>query len=322
MTRSFTNPLGTGTRKRPTIRPQAEALEGRLLLTAGDLDPTFGTGGSVLTSPTIQSRKAVSGDYAEAVQLQSDGKILVAGSTIAGGNTDWGLVRLMPSGAIDTSFGSGGRVVTDFLQARDEPYDMALDADGNIVLVGLVSRPTKIGKTVVQDSDFGIARYTPNGALDLSFNGSGKASTNISSYTTQGSYYKRDEARAVAIQADGKIVVGGASWTGDGTAVASMVRYNADGSLDTTFGVGGKVTNSASPTIHEIELLPDGKILAVGAARSPAITRTAASIRPSGRAGPASRPSTRPSGYLSIRDMAILSNGTILAAGEHQHRGE
>src|SRR4051812_28233848 len=107
MTRCFTNPHGADTRRRPALRPQAEMLEGRLLLTAGDLDLSFGTVGSTLIAPTGKSGAAA--PPGAAVAVLADGKILVGG-TDPTSSSAFALFRRNPdNGSPDTSFGNGGR---------------------------------------------------------------------------------------------------------------------------------------------------------------------------------------------------------------------
>src|SRR5262249_11173677 len=91
--------------------------------------------------------------------------------------------------------------------------------------------------------DFGVAAFKADGSRDTSFgtNGNGLVTTNISTYTTTDTNNKRDSAKAIAVQDDGKIVVGGLAWTGPGTADAVLVRYNTNGSPDASFGSGGIV---------------------------------------------------------------------------------
>jgi uncharacterized delta-60 repeat protein len=218
--------------RRPAFRPGAEALEDRQLLNAGDLDTTFGATGPGYTLPGPLG--------ANAVQIQSDGNILAAGTTTSTSNgLDFRQTRLTPSGTPDTSFGSGGSVTTDFAGRDDRANDLAVLGNGKILVVGdagnVEARAGKGNKVTYYDNvDFGLVRYNSDGSLDTTFgpNHTGKVTTNISQYTTTDTNNKRDSAKAVAVQDDGKIVVGGLAWTGAGTADAVLVRYNADGSLD------------------------------------------------------------------------------------------
>src|SRR4051812_17596860 len=116
MTRSHAVPRSARLHRRHSFLPRAEGLEVRLLLSAGDLDTSFGTGGFVRAS----SGSNLS-DVAKAVELQTDGKILVAGQ-----GSGFQVIRLTGSGAMDTSFGSGGRALPS---PGDAAYDMALQID-------------------------------------------------------------------------------------------------------------------------------------------------------------------------------------------------
>ncbi len=213
---------------------------------AGDLDPSFGTGGLVTTD------FAGFTDEARAVVIQPDGKIVAAGFT--GGPTGvagFALTRYNPDGSLDTSFGSGGKVTTvlsgEFIFANA----VALQPDGKIVAAGAVS----IGGPFF-GKDFALARYNPDGSLDTSFGTAGLVTTDFG-----GLFF--ETARAITLQPDGKVVAAGGV-TGD----FGLARYNPDGTLDTTFGVGGKVvTDFGFRPIqegHAILLQPDGKLVAAG----------------------------------------------------------
>ena len=214
----------------------------------GSLDSSFGSGGTVLTVLTPFS------DYSLEVLIQPDAKIVVAGKSWNGSNYDFTLVRYNSDGSLDTSFGSGGSVVTDFGSSHDEAAGAVLQPDGKIVVAG----GSQIGATY----DFSLARYTSNGSLDTSFGSGGKVTTQVGSGA--------DGANAVALQPDGKIVATGFSSNGSNDDFA-LVRYNADGSIDTGFGLGGKVTTpigSAGDTAWEVAIQPDGKLVAVGSSSS------------------------------------------------------
>lgn len=246
--------------------PRVELLETRQLLNAGDLDLSFGNGGSVLTSPQSDPSET-SPDFGNAVQIQSDGGIVVAGS--AAGN-DFGLIRLLPSGALDSSFGTGGRVVTDFFgNPSDSAADLAVQIDGKIIAVGLANAGSFRPNRSIYNNDFGVVRYLPNGTLDPTFGpaGNGKVNTDISTYSSTDGNNHRDEASAVALQGDGSVVVGGYSVSGTTGQDATLVRYDTSGNLDSTFGIGGKVVTAVGPgddRIHDLTLLPDGRILVMG----------------------------------------------------------
>jgi uncharacterized delta-60 repeat protein len=213
------------------------------------IDTTFGTNGR-LTTPI--------GSYAFAydVAVQTDGKIVAAGDSANGLDSNFALVRYNADGSLDTSFDGDGKITTDvgFFQSN-ALYDTAIQADGKIIAAGEVR------------SDFALLRYNPDGSPDTTFgSGTGKVQTDMGS--------RGDSARAVAIQPDGKIVVAGSSTDGDdNTCCFALARYNTDGSLDTTFGSGGKAGTGFyndgtgigyNSGALDIAIQPDGKILAVG----------------------------------------------------------
>jgi uncharacterized delta-60 repeat protein len=217
----------------------------------GSLDPSFGSGGIARTSPSYCD--------AASVAIQPDGRIVVAGAVCGVGTSRFALVRYRPDGSLDQSFGSGGVVTTAFGPSRDGANAVALQPDGKIVAAGFSngSGPNDIGTY-----DFALARYNADGSLDTSFNSSGKVTTPI------GPGF--DEAFAVAVEPDGKIVAIGEGSRVQGSDFA-LVRYNPDGSLDSSFGAGGKVTTaigSSFDSATSAALQPDGKIVAVGSSRN------------------------------------------------------
>jgi uncharacterized delta-60 repeat protein len=210
---------------------------------AGDLDTSFGSGGLA----TVQFGTSNMGN---AVAIQSDGKILLAGSvrTTSSATEDVIVLRFNTDGSLDATFGSGGHVTTDFNGADDSANAIAVQADGKIVVAGASSNVTP-GPT-----SFGLVRYHANGNLDTSFGSAGKVTTTL---------LGGSELYAIAIQSDGKIVVAGMA--GDSFAVA---RYNSDGSFDNSFGSGGIATilgDSGFPAFaSSLVLQPDGKIVVGG----------------------------------------------------------
>src|SRR5262245_1194483 len=195
--------------------------------TPGSLDTSFGdTGGKVIIPA------GASDDYAFAMAAQPDGKIVVVGRA-AENRADFALMRLERDGALDTTFGSPatpGKVLTDFGNS-DTAYAVAIQPDGKIVVAGNAL-------VTASGLDFAVARYNANGTLDASFGTGGKLTTAFSADS--------DTAYALLLQADGKIVVGGDSnqrTSGTGIDYA-LARYNSDGTLDATFGTGGKLTTA------------------------------------------------------------------------------
>jgi uncharacterized delta-60 repeat protein len=229
----------------------------------GDLDSTFGSGGKVTTD------FAGNRDQAFAVALQSDGKIIAAGSAIVSGSQpDFALARYNSDGSLDSTFGSGGKVTTDF-GGNDQAVAVAIQTDGKIVAAGGTCANAALGCDVLTGSgyDFAIARYNTNGTLDSSFGTGGKVTTDF--------HGGMDIATSLVIQPDGRIVVAGSACTDSSMMCAlsggvqfALARYNSDGSLDSAFGTGGKITTTVRNfgSILALALQADGKLLAAGLA--------------------------------------------------------
>ena len=173
-------------------------------------------------------------------------------------------------GDLDTSFGTGGKVTTDFGGSPSQPdigNALAIQpSDGKIVVVGRAGiNAPGVGGT----AEFGLARYNTNGSLDTSFGASSPVPGTVT--TAFFPAPNTNFARAVAIQpSDGKIVAAGLAGPNEQTASVAIARYNTDGTLDGTFGTGGKVTVNVSgglgDGIRGLAIRPNGKIVGVGAA--------------------------------------------------------
>ena len=218
------------------------------------LDPTFGTSGVVTTDFT----GAGAYDSVYSVAIQTDGKIVAAGyaGTYVGTHPyfDFALARYNIDGSLDTSFGLGGKVTTGFGDSSGYAKDLVIQADGKIVAAGFVENGA--------NNNFALARYNIDGSLDASFGLGGKVTTDLG-------HGLEDWINSVAIQTDGKIVAAGSvAWYSD-WHVFALARYNVDGSLDTSFGLGGKVTTNLSgstDSVSSLAIQPDGKIVAAGPA--------------------------------------------------------
>jgi uncharacterized delta-60 repeat protein len=189
----------------------------------------------------------INSDFAYAVAIQTDGKIVVCGAF----GDEFAVVRYNPDGSLDSTFDGDGWVATDFFGATDASRAIAIQADGKIVVAG------NARATVSSTNDFAVARYNPNGSLDTSFDVDGKVITDILG--------NNDNAQDVVIQADGKIVVGGNSWGMNDQF--GLARYNVDGSLDTSFDGDGKVNSDIATSydiLTELAIQTDGKIIAAG----------------------------------------------------------
>jgi uncharacterized delta-60 repeat protein len=186
----------------------------------GSLDHTFnasGTPGFRIDNPTGFPDKY---DIASAMAFTSDGKIIVAGRVENDNN--FLLLRYTAAGALDNTFGTGGIVWVSSVSAR--AYGMAVQPDGKLVLVGWITPANR---------DFCIMRFNSDGSLDAGFGTGGQVVTPIGT--------ENDEARNVAIQSDGKIVVTGFSTNAAHNTDFVVVRYTSSGSLDGSFGTGGIV---------------------------------------------------------------------------------
>tara|TARA_R110001606_G_scaffold72450_1_gene166706 strand:+ start:18617 stop:24574 length:5958 start_codon:yes stop_codon:yes gene_type:complete len=210
----------------------------------GALDTSFDTDGILTTAI------GTGDDQAFAVAIQSDGKILAAGRSHNGSNFNFALVRYNTDGSLDTSFDTDGKLTTPNGSAGDEAWSIAIQPDGKIVLAGT--------STNLQ-ADFTVVRYNTNGSLDTGFDTDGKVTVNIGSGTAD------DQAYSVALQSDGKIVVGGSY--NSGNLDFALARLNSDGSLDTGFGTAGKVITAVGishETGRSVAIQADGKILLAG----------------------------------------------------------
>jgi uncharacterized delta-60 repeat protein len=213
----------------------------------GTIDNTFGTNGIVETKfNNVQCSLS-------RMTSQSDGKIVICGES----GFDFLILRYNSDGSLDNTFGTNGKVTTDFGGA-DNPLAMTIQTDGKIIVVGQTSdffaanTRTKIA----------IARYNSNGSLDNSFNQTGKIIKHIN-------VDKDDFPYSVAVQADNKIIIGG-----EETALpileqsTFLIRYNPNGTFDTGFGANGVAIVDRLYTFHKI--LNDGKILIAGTDRDTA----------------------------------------------------
>lgn len=214
----------------------------------GSVDTSFGGGTGRVELPTAYVA-------ATAPVVQADGKVLVSVST-PGTPSDIKVLRLNADGTLDTAFGTGGSVVVGVASANDTPRQILLQADGKIVVAGTGNAGAS------STNDFALLRLNANGTLDTSFNGSGKLVVPVGSGP--------DAANAAVLQADGKIVVAGTVGSGS-TADYGLVRVNADGTLDSSFGNGGKQILAVGPggdAAYVLALQADGKLVAAGYSRS------------------------------------------------------
>ena len=227
----------------------------------GSLDSGFANNGIFLYS------FAGGSDQLNGIALQPDGKIVAVGQVRlnpfdSNANTAFAVVRLNSNGTFDSAFGTNGLVVSDFFPSLDEATEVAIQPDGKIFVSGWTTRSaTNDGRY-----DFALARYNLNGTLDGSFGTGGTVFTDFNGLG--------DLAQTSVLQPDGKIVLAG--WVYVNTVSEydfGLARYNADGTLDTTFDGDGKIVtpigNNLSELVRGMSLAPDGKLVVAGELYNP-----------------------------------------------------
>jgi uncharacterized delta-60 repeat protein len=224
--------------------------------TNGSLDPTFGNDGRVTTDFGIRTQNVGYTNYARAIAVQPDGRIIVVGSSGSGGSRI-ALARYNTDGSLDRTFDKDGKVITDFGLSIGQGWAVALQPDGKIVVAG----DNGTSNDHSELSSLVVIRYNPNGSLDTTFDGDGQVVT----YFTGNDHAS---GRAVVIQPDGKILVAGYNYTNAAGYSIALVRYQSDGSLDTTFDGDGKVTTGFNgydySFAYGLALQPDGRIVVAG----------------------------------------------------------
>ncbi len=193
-------------------------------LADGSLDSTYGDSG-------ISDIIPFQNPCAAAIQ-PDESVVLTVAALFAMSSTpaDFQLVRINREGRLDTTFGTYGRVRTDFGYKTEAPASIAIQKDGKIVVAGTASHDTN------SDGVFAIARYNIDGSLDSTFGANGKVTTDFG---------RRTVANAIAIEDGGKIVVAGTAYNTYYAGILALARYNPDGSLDSFFGTEGKILTPA-----------------------------------------------------------------------------
>jgi uncharacterized delta-60 repeat protein len=212
--------------------------------TNGTLDTSFSSDGKLTTAI------GTGNETGYCVAIQADGKIVVAGTSEGASNDDIAVARYTTNGTLDTTFSGDGKVTAAIGTGDDSGKSVKLQSDGNIVVAGDSHNGSNI--------DFAVVRFTTNGILDTSFNGTGKVTTAIGSGD--------DSADGMTLQDDGKILLAGNSYNGSNEDFA-VVRYATNGILDTTFYGTGKVTTSIGSGVdiaYAVAMQSDGKIAVAG----------------------------------------------------------
>jgi uncharacterized delta-60 repeat protein len=267
----------------------------------GTLDPTFDTDGIVITDVNNVD------NFATAVAIQADGKIVAGGE---GTGLGYVLARYTTNGSLDGTFGTGG-IVTSVLAAGGTVRALALQEDGKIVVLGNVNNAAV--------HQFVVARYNSGGSLDTTFGPGGYTTTSFGT----GSHF----GNGLVIQQDGRIIAAGAANVVGGPLGFALARYNTDGSLDSGFGVGGRIitefpgSSDFGAQASSVRLAPDGKIVAAGLRFSSITFRDFAAARYNidgsldGGFGVEGRVTTDIAGNEQAFDCAVQSDGKIVLAG-------
>ena len=277
------------------------------LAAAGDLDTTFGGDGKLTTD--------IGGgdETAYAIAIQTDGKIVVVGDHRESGqrHRDFAVVRYKANGALDITFSADGKVTTN-IGASDTARDVALQSDGKIVASGEIC----YGDGTI--CDLALARYKSNGILDTTFSGDGKVTVNFPPHDN-------GSVGGLAIQPDGKIVVGGYMHNGVDYDFA-IYRFNTNGSLDNTFSSDGKTSTGFGWQMHDTVYdlaIWSGKIIAFGQTCDYyqdhcdfALARYNPNGTPDTSFSGDGKVTTDLGGYEHGYAVSIQSDGKIIAAGD------
>ena len=212
---------------------------------SGVLDSTFGTGGVVMVAAS-----GAGDDIATGVDVCSDGKIVASGTRFpSSGSSQFALVRVTSTGALDSTFGTGGKVVTTLPGGDAQAQSLAALPGGGFVVAGTAG--------AFGDADFACAKYGPTGVLDGSFGTSGTGVVQLGSFG--------DFCNDVAIDSAGRLVMAGTRLGVSGEL--ALVRLTENGLLDTTFGVSGVAAFDLGPAAdvaYAAAYQPDGRLLVAG----------------------------------------------------------
>lgn len=216
------------------------------LLPSGALDTTFNASGKRFVDFGVENRTNA---FGAAVAVQDDGKIVIAGTRVGAGGTDFAVARLLADGSFDASFDGTGKTAIDF-GGLDTASAVALRPAGGIAIAGV--RETTGG------DDVAVVVLRDDGQEDPSFKGNGKATTDLGA---------DDAARAIVAQPDGKLVAVGERMGPNGRDFA-VVRYNVDGSLDAALDEDGKLRVDLASGSEDagagVALQADGRIVVAG----------------------------------------------------------
>jgi uncharacterized delta-60 repeat protein len=275
----------------------------------GKLDASFANTGKVIIPVTTTGKTT----HVNAVAIQSDGKIVVVGSSDnSNTNLDVTLVRYQSNGSLDAGFGNGGKMITSISAGIDRASDVVIQADGKIVVGGSSSNGNY--------DDFALLRYNSDGKLDNGFGNNGIVT--LPAGKNGGQLY------ALAIQNDGRIIAAGMSHNGTNQNFA-VIRLQSNGTLDNSFGGGntpGKVVvdfGAVDSSVYSLAIESNGNLLLGGYGdKSPGASLFAlAQLSPDGILDTTFGNNGKiltdlsPPNLETINRLVIQSDGKIIAAG-------
>ena len=278
----------------------------------GSRDTSFSRNGKLTTAFTDRGDISWGG-----IAIQEDGKIVAVGDAgVNGDHATFAVARYRQNGALDSTFGREGRVRTDFTSFPEDALGVAISDRGRIVVAG----GSGFGSP---NEKFALARYDPNGALDATFGGDGRVTTDLAPGP--------DIAFGLGLQADGKVVAAGGASQGEDDPKWALARYNLNGTLDSSFSGDGKVITNITPYddgAYVLRIQADGKLVAAGLAGwdgekggmfALARYKEDGSLDASlGRDGKVTTDFAK--GFDSAFSLAIQPNGRLVAAGQARAR--
>lgn len=190
-------------------------------------------------------------DQGNALALQPDGKIVVAGHADIDSSLNIAMVRYKPNGGLDTTWSGDGRQTTNFNPNSEEAHGVVVQPDGKVVVAGYA--------LTAGTTNFALVRYTPNGEPDLGFSRDGKQTTDFEG--------AQDQANAIVREPDGRLAVAGYTDNGSSSDMA-LARYRSNGALDTSFSGDGRQTTDfgSFDVARDLIRQADGRLVAVGSA--------------------------------------------------------
>jgi uncharacterized delta-60 repeat protein len=281
---------------------------------SGDLDTTFSKDGKIL-----MDIRAGKDNYAWALAVQADGKIVTVGQvSVTSSKVDVAIIRYTKNGALDKTFNGTGKLILDLGNEYDLGVSVVIEPSSQKIVIGGQSCTG-----FAENCDLAVIRLNPNGSLDTTFNSTGIRIDDFGGGDN-------GSLGGLALQPDGKIVVGGYMFNGSSSNYDFAVhRYNTNGTLDTTFNKTGKKSVSIKAGKHDIvmglALQSDGKIVAAGRTSDPGPTNSDFAVirlKPNGTMDKTFKTTgkviTNLGGNDIPHDLAIQPDGKIVVVGRKQ----